>query len=105
MDYNKAHLMGVRYKVALADGNQQAPKYIARPSCLLRFFETDRRSQHSKVRVMSIGRLPPVEQTRHWDPLVPDGPDRARVAARVADEAEGKGMHDLAALVRRQYGL
>ena len=103
--YNKAHLMRVRYRIMEDGCGRHAGRLIAWPSCRLRFFEADRRSQHSRVRVMSHGRLTPIEQATHWDPLVPEGPDRASAATRLAADAERRGMHDLAALVRRQYGL
>ena len=59
----------------------------------------------SKVRVRSGSTLMPIEHATRWDPLVPEGPDRTRAATRLADDADNKGMHDLAALVRRQYSL
>ena len=103
--YNKAHLMCVRYRILDDDVGRHATRFIAWPSCRLRFFEADRRNQLSRVRVLSHGRLTPIEQATHWDPLVPEGPDRVRAATRLAADAERKGMHDLAMLVRRQYGL
>ena len=67
--YNKAHLMCVRYRIIEDGCGRHAGRLIAWPSCRLRFFEADRRSQHSRVRVMSHGRLTPIEQATHWDPL------------------------------------
>ena len=101
--YNKAHLMSVRFRILDDTQERQALRYIAWPSCGLRFFEADRRSEGSRVRVYSGGVLTPIERATHWDPLVPEGPDQERVAGRLAEEVERKGMHDLAALLRRQY--
>ena len=103
--YNKAHLMCVRYRILDDVVGRHAARFIAWPSCGLRFFEADRRNQLSRVRVLSGGRLTPIEHAPHWDPLVPEGPDRTRVATRLAADAERRGMYDIAALVRRQYGL
>ena len=101
--YNKAHLMSVRFRILDDTQHQHALRYIAWPSCGLRFFEADRRKQASRVRVHSGGVLTPIEQATRWDPLVPEGPDQERHASRLAEEVERKGMRDLAALIRRQY--
>ena len=101
--YNKAHLMSVRFCIMDDIRERQPTRYIAWPSCWLRFFEADKRNQISRVRVHSGGILTPIEQATHWDPLVPEGPDQESAAGRLAAEVERKGMHDLAALLRRQY--
>ena len=101
--YNKAHLMSVRFCILDDTQERQPSRYIAWPSCGLRFFEADRRNQVSRLRVYSGGVLTPIERATHWDPLVPEGPDQESAAARLAADAEHKGMHDVAALLRRQY--
>ena len=97
--------MSVRFCIMDDIRAQQPTRYVAWSSCWLRFFEADRRNQLSRVRVRSGGTLTPIEQAAYWDPLVPEGPDQERAADRLAADAEHKGMHDLAALIRRRYGL
>ena len=97
--------MCVRFRILDDIGRQHPARYIAWPSCWLRFFEADKRNQLSRVRVLSGGTLTPIEHAPHWDSLVPEGPDQTRAATRLAADAERKGMHDLAALLRRRYGL
>ena len=103
--YNKAHLMCVRFRIMDDIGKQQPARHIAWSSCWLRFFEADKRNQLSRVRVLSGGMLTPIEHATQWDSLVPEGPDQESTATRLAADAEHKGMYDLAALLRRRYGL